>query len=102
MSSGKKIDLLVKGQAPSLLDTNKGNEVINAINALQDIQISYGESFNSYYGANGVKLTIPQPDETEAIDGSTGTIDTSEFEEVTFYVAINGLPRRKTFFVKDV
>jgi hypothetical protein len=89
MSSGNKIDLLVKGQAPSLLDTNKGNEVINAINALQDIQISYGDS-------------LPQPDETEAIDGSTGTIDTSEFEEVTFYVAINGLPRRKTFFVKDV
>lgn len=56
--SGKKIKQLRKGSAPSLLNTEKANEVIKAINALQDIRIVRGEYDSVSYGDTGITIQI--------------------------------------------
>jgi len=40
---GNEIPLVVKGQRPTLLETDKANELIKAINALQNISIVHGD-----------------------------------------------------------
>lgn len=90
MSSGNKIKPLVKGQTPSLLDTKKGNELINAINALQNIQIRYGEYFKASYGFNKVTLTIPHPPDESSFD---------DYELLKMKVCINGQIEERYFFV---
>ena len=94
MSSGKKIARLVSGQVPSLLDAKKGNELIDALNALQNIQIRYGEYFKASYGTNGVTLTIPRPPEEVE---ETSTFD--DYELLTMKVCINGEVVERDFFV---
>lgn len=90
--SGRKIAQLVAGETPSLLSASKANELVDAINALQNIIIQYGEYFSASYGSNGVILTIPIP------DISTGSeIDA---EELTLSVCVDGENIEKTFYVK--
>ena len=71
----------------------KGNELIDAINALQNINIRYGEYFKASYGHNGVTLTIPyaepaQFDDYELIKMKV-CID-GEIVERDFFVALSG------------
>lgn len=93
MSSGAKIDRLKSGQTPSLLDAQRGNELIDKINALQNIQIRYGEYFKASYGDNGVILTIPRPPEE-----SSNEFD--EYDLISLKVCIEGETKTKEFFVK--
>ena len=97
--SGQQIANLVTGQTPSLLSAAKGNELIDAINALQNINIEYGEYFNATYGSNGVTLTIPEPQETEAETAALG--DPIDGLEYTMYVCENGVPVQKIFYIKE-
>tara|TARA_R110000772_G_scaffold133122_5_gene241553 strand:+ start:363 stop:665 length:303 start_codon:yes stop_codon:yes gene_type:complete len=96
MSSGQRINRLVKGDTPSLLETEKGNELIDALNALQNIQIRYGESFQASYGSNGVTLTIPKPEESDT------EADLSEYEELTLGVCIDGEVTERQFLVRQI
>ena len=93
MSSGKKIKRLLKGETPSLLDTQKGNELIDAINALQNINIRYGEYFKASYGHNGVTLTIPYAEPAQFDDYELLTMKVcidGEIVERSFFVALSG------------
>lgn len=97
--SGKKINQLKPGQTPTLLSAAKANELVDAINALQNITIDYGEYFNAAYGSNGVVLTIPEPPEPPEPTG-TPTPGETTGEEYTMYVCENGTPVQKTFLIQ--
>ena len=43
MSAGEDIDLLVQGTTPSLVNTDKGNEVIQKLNSLLNIKLIEGD-----------------------------------------------------------
>lgn len=90
--SGRKIAQLVAGETPSLLSASKANELVDALNALQNINIQYGEYFSASYGSNGVILTIPTPNISTGSD-----IDA---EELILNVCIDGENIEKTFYVK--
>lgn len=57
----KKIKRVQKGQTPTLLDTDKANEIIDALNMLLQMQIvpKEGGSGEVVFGQNGVKLVVP-------------------------------------------
>lgn len=94
--SGNTIDELIQGERPTLLEADKGNEVIRAVNALQNIQLEEGEEMGVEYGEDEVIITIP-----EQIQQATGGATLDGWEEVTMYVAINGVPQKKVFLMKD-
>ena len=101
MSFGKQIKRLEKGQTPSLLDTDKGNEVIDSVNALQKIRIQRNgtRDFVSY-SDNDILITLkdfPEADSTE----SGQTTDFSGFSEMNVYFCVNGSVQLKTILVKD-
>lgn len=54
----KKIARLLRGSRPTLLDADKANELIDAINALQNVTIQEGEETRASVTANGINLTI--------------------------------------------
>tara|TARA_R100001463_G_scaffold126466_1_gene184195 strand:+ start:14466 stop:14750 length:285 start_codon:yes stop_codon:yes gene_type:complete len=91
--SGEIISRLRAGQTPTLLSAAKANELVDAINALQNITINYGEYFNASYGSNGVVLTIPQPPEPTQTSPSNIT-----GQEFTMYICENGQAVQKTFY----
>tara|TARA_R100001163_G_C5039430_1_gene177889 strand:- start:709 stop:1089 length:381 start_codon:yes stop_codon:yes gene_type:complete len=47
---------LVKGERPTLLEAEKGNEVIDALNVLGNITIEKGTDDEVQYSADGVKI----------------------------------------------
>ncbi len=57
----KKIAKLIRGQKPSLLDTDKANELIDAINSLQNVTIIEGEETRANVHNNGVALSVKVP-----------------------------------------
>lgn len=75
---------------PTLLSASKANQLIDAINSLQNIKIEYGPNFKAKYGSNGVILTIPYPQITGGIGGE---------EEFEMFVCVNGEAVKKTFIV---
>jgi len=87
--SGRLIERLNAGQTPTLLSAAKANELVDALNALQNISINYGESFSASYGSNGIILTIP--------DNSGSQINA---DEIKLNVCINGVNTEKIFYVK--
>jgi len=50
------IDELVQGSRPTLIEAEKGNEVIDALNILRNISISPGDKNQVLYSADGVKI----------------------------------------------
>jgi hypothetical protein len=69
--SGKNIKPVTKGGTPTLLDANKANELINAINALQNIQIRRGEYDDVVYGNSSIIIQIKKETLSDLIDEST-------------------------------
>jgi hypothetical protein len=96
MNQGKQIDLLRKNMTPSLLDTKKGNELINAINALNSIEIiRKGTKDKIEYSENNVYLKLRAiPEE----GGGGGNVD--NFEEMDVLFCIDGEAKTKTILVK--
>lgn len=94
MNQGKQIDLLRKNMTPSLLDTKKGNELINAINALNSIEIiRKGTKDEIEYSENNVYLKLRAMPE-----GGGGNVD--DFEEMDVLFCIDGEAKTKTILVK--
>lgn len=60
----RKIKNLIRGTTPSLLNTEKANELINVVNALQNITIEEGSETRVDVNGTGVHITIriPTPD----------------------------------------
>ena len=50
------IDGLVQGSRPTLIEAEKGNEVIDALNILRNISISPGDQNKVLYSEDGVKI----------------------------------------------
>jgi hypothetical protein len=50
------IDGLVQGSRPTLIEADKGNELIDALNILRNISISPGDRNQVLYSADGVKI----------------------------------------------
>ena len=102
MSFGNIIKRLEKGQTPSLLDTNKGNEVIDAVNALQQIRVQRnGTQDFVLYSDNDVLINIqdfPVNEETTTDSDATGL---AGFSELDVYFCVNGSAQKKTILVKD-
>lgn len=95
MNQGKQIDILQKNMTPSLLDTEKGNELIKAINALNKITITRGGNTDSIeYSDNNVLLNLQEMTE----GGTGGNLDGYEEHNVLF--CVNGSAQTKTILVK--
>ncbi len=71
------IKLLEKGKRPSLLETDKGNELIKALQALSNITISKGDRDEVVYGDDEVVITYGSDlgALTQEIYISTGTFN---------------------------
>ena len=54
----KRIARLIRGSKPTLLDTDKANELIDAVNSLQNISIMEGEDTKAIVSPTGINLTI--------------------------------------------
>jgi len=50
------IDGLVQGSRPTLIEADKGNELIDALNILRNISISPGDRNQVLYSEDGVKI----------------------------------------------
>ena len=91
MNQGKQIQELVKGQTPSLVDTDKGNELIRVINSLQKIEVQRnGEKDFIQYSENNVLLNLQEMPEG-------GDFSANEIE---MWVCHNGIAERRIFYVK--
>ena len=84
------IQRVVKGQRPTLLETDKANEIIDAINALMNVEI----------------LEADDDENPSVIISNTNTIfkikkGGGNFEANTLdaYVCVNGTAQLKTFYV---
>ena len=85
------IKKLQKGSAPSLLDTNKGNEIIDAINALSNISIKRGASDSFHASDSNAIITL-----TEHPSSSQSG------EEIDLYICLNEEAKIATFYIKEI
>ncbi len=54
----KRIARLIRGSKPTLLDTEKANELIDAINSMQNVTLIQGAETRASVTNNGINLTI--------------------------------------------
>ena len=54
----KRIARLIRGSKPTLLDTEKANELIDAINSMQNVTLIEGAETRASVTNNGINLTI--------------------------------------------
>jgi len=55
------IKKVVKGNAPTLLETEKANELIDAINKFEGLEIEYGDNLEIVKGKKTITIQIPKP-----------------------------------------
>ena len=96
---GEKIPNAQKGQTPSLVNANYANQLIDAVNALQRIEIRETEG-NNYveYSKENVILFIQAG--TQIVNQTPGGMP-SGFTEQTMYICENGVAVEKVFLIKD-
>jgi hypothetical protein len=75
--AGDEITLVIKGQSPTLLHAGKANELIQAINALQNISISRGDRDQVIYSSDSIEITLA--------GGGGGSAFTGELPEVVLH-----------------
>tara|TARA_R110002110_G_scaffold213038_1_gene426078 strand:+ start:39 stop:308 length:270 start_codon:yes stop_codon:yes gene_type:complete len=56
-----EIEELVKGERPTLIEAEKGNELIDALNVLGKITIEKGTDDEVQYSADGVRIIYKYP-----------------------------------------
>lgn len=93
--SGQQIQRLQHEQRPTLLETKKGNELIDALNALQNCTIQYGETFDVVYGSNEVAFTIPLPEEQQAQEQVE-----FDAQKLTLNFCMNGVTHSANFYIE--
>ncbi len=92
MSAGEDIDLLVQGTTPSLVNTDKGNEVIQKLNSLLNIRLIEGEEYAISYSDENVVITLKGSEDSGSIEG---------YEEIDVFLCVNGTAQLKTILVKS-
>ena len=84
------INKLQKGQSPTLIDTEKGNEIIDNINALSSMKIVRGGSDSFQVSSSNSVLTL----EENKSNGSG--------EELKLWICHNNEAKEVTFYVKEL
>lgn len=74
-----KIQKLKKGSRPTLLETSKGNELIDHINALQNVTIQKGSKDEVLVTNNGVEIIYSG----SSTSGATGVINAVDASDAT-------------------
>jgi len=91
----RNIRKVQKGKAPTLLNTEKANDVITAINALMNMQIERGDYDKFEVSHNNSLLTLQTQPEGQ------GSADFGDFEELdNVYLCINGEAKQRTILIK--
>jgi hypothetical protein len=98
---GNKIKRATKGDAPSLVDADYANDLIDAINALQRITIQSAEEHSVEYSKEGVVFFIKTGETGETIIQSTGGGLPEGFTEQEMTICENGGVSSKLFLMKD-
>ena len=93
------ISYLVKGEAPTLLEADKGNQLIGLLNALANMKVVRGSKDGFDINYNGATLTIAE-DDTSETDDEEEPDHTHEEQTITLYVCENGIPVQKNFVVR--
>jgi len=73
--SGQQIERVRKGEAPTLLEAKKANEVIDKVNALQNIEIKYGEHNAVIYGEYGIIMQLEKLNLDKVLENTTAEPD---------------------------
>jgi hypothetical protein len=82
-----KIQKLKKGFRPTLLETSKGNELIDHINALQNVTIQRGSRDEVLVTSNGVQIIYDG--QANSTTGATGTVQTVDSQDPTKSIDLN-------------
>ena len=89
------IQKVQKGQTPTLLDADKANEIIESINAIQNMRVVRGGS--DYFSSSKTSCVLTLSNHTEESEQEGGSLDANE---VNMWVCINGTAQLKTFYIK--
>ena len=86
-----KIPRVVKGQAPTLLEAEKANQIIDAVNALKNMKVvRSGEEDKFTVSSSNCILSLAEQE--------GGSLDASSVE---MWVCINGTAVKKKFFIEE-
>ena len=83
------IKKLQNGQTPTLLDTDKGNELIDKVNALSHMQVVRGASDTFQVSTTNSLLTLTEHNQEIG-------------EEIELWCCVNGTAKKLTFYVKEL
>lgn len=79
-----KIDKLVLGERPTLIEADKGNELIAALNKLSNITIQGGQNDAVEYTADGVVITWGKFLTGESFSGTLRLLDAEDITQRYF------------------
>ena len=91
MSLTEKIPNLIKGQAPTLLNAELANKLINKLNAITNISVTRSSYDAVVIGSDGITITLKDYDENE----NETEINA---ETVSMFVCINGTAVNKNIY----
>ena len=91
MSLTEKIPNLIKGQAPTLLNAELANKLINKLNAITNISVTRSSYDAVVIGSDGITITLKDYDENE----NETEINA---ETVGMWVCINGTAVNKNIY----
>ena len=89
MSLTEKIPNLIKGQAPTLLNAELANKLINKLNAITNISVTRSSYDAVVIGSDGITITLKDYDENETEINA---------ETVSMFVCINGTAVNKNIY----
>ena len=84
------IERLLKGYRPTLLETNKGNELIDALNSLRVMTIESGDDDKVELSTDGVKIIYKGTD-SDVTDQTIKLIDANDITKVFEIKIENGI-----------
>lgn len=86
-----------KGKTPTLLEANKANELIDAINAIKNMEVVREGNIDKFEASNTNSiLTLSEFPQ----GGGSGSID--GYDEVASYVCVNGEAELRYILVKKI
>ena len=91
MSLTEKIPNLIKGQAPTLLNAELANKLINKLNAITNISVTRSSYDAVVIGSDGITITLKDYDENENETEITG-------DTLSMWVCINGTAVNKNIY----
>ena len=83
MNPDKAIKKVVKGEAPTLLEADKANELIKAVNMLMNVQIIEGTTSGVFFTHDSLILQIPTKKDTQELTFCETNEATGEQKTVT-------------------